>query len=75
MHKSSDDFLDDYMSATKLKDLNDMSAERHHKILSNLRQMSPDSVNQTQLKIELLLVKLQSGWDAKAAVEGSPREA
>ncbi len=51
-------FLDDYNSKTKLKSLNDMSKERLNNILDNMRQLSPDSVNQTQLKVELVLVKL-----------------
>ena len=44
-----------------------MSNERLIGILGNLRKQQPDAVNSTQLKLELLVIKLQSAWDQKAA--------
>lgn len=55
---SADEFLREYMATTEKTDVNDMSGDRLHNILSSMRQLTPDDVNQTQLKIELLLIKL-----------------
>ena len=55
------------MRESNFKELNDMSNERLIGILGNLRKQQPDAVNSTQLKLELLVIKLQSAWDQKAA--------